>query len=241
MVDPTKLCVAYAMRIGLVEQTTWQDVINTAMRRPSRRVVWTKPDAPVFFAWTKSQRLDFEKPAGIDQQRRFLCDAADLVGMTQVPITHDIRRGAASDIFHLQTDAGDTNSVRRTLGHSMSAMNRGTTDEYIGRSKGDSWSARLDAEKDADPFGVQRAAEPFKKRKVRTEDIDKYCVDNHLDKKGMNRGTTDNYIGRTRGDSYVVERMFRGGFVSRGCVVLQRVHEESLSFPACLTCSCIGS
>jgi hypothetical protein len=201
MVDATKLCVAYAMRIGLVEQTGWRDFIGTAMRRPSRRVVWTKPDAPVFFAWTKSQRLEFNRPARIDQQRWSLCDAADLIGMAQVPVTHDIRRGAASDIFHLQTDAGDTNSVRRTLSHSMAAMNRGMTDEYIGRSRGDSWGARLNAEKVADLFGVQIAAEPFKKRKVQTKDIDKYCMDNHLDKKGMNRGTTDNYVGRTRGDS----------------------------------------
>jgi hypothetical protein len=192
------------MRIGLVEQTTWHDLIDTAMRRPSRRVVWAKPNAPVFFAWMKSQHLDFERPAGIDQQRRFLCDAADLVGMTQVPITHDIRRGAASDIFHLQTDAGNTDSVRRKLEHSMASVNRGTTDEYISRSKGDSWSARLDTEKDADPFGVQIATESFKKRKVRTEDINKYCVDNHLDKKGKNRGTTDNHIRRTRGDSLVL-------------------------------------
>jgi hypothetical protein len=179
----TKLCVAYAMRIGLIEQRTWQDVIDTAMRRPSRRVVWTKPDAPVFFAWTKSQRLDFNRPARIEQQRRSLCDAADLIGMTQVPITHDIRRGAASDIYHLDATTGDTNSVRRTLGHSMAAMNKGTTDDYIGRSRGDSWGARLNADKDADPFGVQIAAESFKKRKVQTKDIDKYCEDNRLDKK----------------------------------------------------------
>jgi hypothetical protein len=184
-----------------VEQTTWQDLIDTSMRRPSRRVVWTKPDAPVFFAWTKYQRLDFDRPARIDQQRRLLCDAADLICMTQVPVAHDIRRGAASDIYHLETDTGDTNSVRRTLGHSMAAMNRGTTDEYIGRSKGDSWSARLNADEDADPFGVQVAATSFKKRKVRTEDIDNYCDNNNLDKKAMSKGTSDNYIGRTRGDS----------------------------------------
>jgi hypothetical protein len=38
--------------------------------------------------------------------------------------------------------AGVTNQVRRALGHTMGAMANGTTDAYIGRTKGDMWKAR---------------------------------------------------------------------------------------------------
>jgi hypothetical protein len=62
-------------------------------------------------------------------------------------------------------------------------MNKGTTDEYIGRSKGDPWSAWLNANEDADPSSVHIAATSFKKRKVRTEDIDTYWDHNNLEKK----------------------------------------------------------
>jgi hypothetical protein len=62
--------------------------------------------------------------------------------MLQPPVTHDIRRVAAADIFKLPVDGGDTNRVRRALGHSMAAMDVGVTDAYIGRSKGDSWAER---------------------------------------------------------------------------------------------------
>jgi hypothetical protein len=132
-------------------------------------------------------QLDFTKPASVGQQHRFLCRASELIGMLRPPVTHDIRRGAAADIFELPVAGGDTNRVRRALGHSMKAMNEGITDEYIGRSKGDSWAERLDSTADAaSAFGVQTAQTSFKRRKVETRDIDTYCDNNSLDKKSRN-------------------------------------------------------
>ncbi|KAF2132502.1 hypothetical protein P153DRAFT_382125 [Dothidotthia symphoricarpi CBS 119687] len=58
--------------------------------------------------------------------------------MLKIPVSHDIRKGAAADIFGLKSDTGDTDRVRRSLGHTMAAMNKGHTDTYIGRDKGDS-------------------------------------------------------------------------------------------------------
>jgi hypothetical protein len=52
-VDPTKLCVAYALRIGLVKETSWSDLLKSVVRRPNKRFVWTKPDSPVFYALTQ--------------------------------------------------------------------------------------------------------------------------------------------------------------------------------------------
>ncbi|KAL8714820.1 MAG: hypothetical protein Q9220_001333 [cf. Caloplaca sp. 1 TL-2023] len=168
VVDPVKLCIAYALRVGAVKETSWSDLLNVVRSRPSKRMLWTKPSSPVFYALTCSQKLDMFRPAPVDQQRRFLCLAAELVGMLNVPVAHDL-----SDSY-----SGDNNKVRRSLGHSMAAMGQGQTDAYIGRNKGDSWATRLDqASKDikAALFGVQMAAIPFKKRKVTTADIDKYC------------------------------------------------------------------
>ncbi|KAJ8110459.1 hypothetical protein OPT61_g6701 [Boeremia exigua] len=174
VVDPTKLCVAYAMRIGLLSETNWKDAISTVLRRPSKRFVWTKPDSPVFFALTRGQRLDFENPAAVDTQNHFLSNAAELVGMIEAPVSHDIRRSAAADVFTLKSNTGDTDRVRRSLCHSTASMNAGMTDRYIGRSRDDLWKARLEADTEVDPFGVTFAGESFKKRKITTTDIDEH-------------------------------------------------------------------
>jgi len=203
VVDPTKLCVAYALRIGLVKETNWPDLVKAVLSRPSKRFVWTKPDAPVFYALTRGQRLDFGTAASIDQQRRFLCHAARLVGMLAMPVTHDIRKGAAADTFTLKSDGGDTNRVRRALGHSMTAMGKGLTDMYIGRTKGDSWAARMNSNVEVDPFGVQMAPVPFKKRKIGTVDIDKYCETKGLDKtKRHDRDTARRSLANAQYDAW---------------------------------------
>jgi hypothetical protein len=71
-VDLTKLCVEYALRIGLVGETSWLDLLKSVLNHPSKRFIWTKPQAPVFFALTQGQQLDFTKPARFGQQYTFL-------------------------------------------------------------------------------------------------------------------------------------------------------------------------
>ena len=39
VVDIIKLLVAYALRIGAVKQTTWESLIASVMRRPSRQFI----------------------------------------------------------------------------------------------------------------------------------------------------------------------------------------------------------
>jgi hypothetical protein len=179
VVDPVKLCVAYALRIGLVTETSWSALMDNVLNRPSKRFIWTKPSSPVFFALTRSCHLDFEKPSSIDQQRRFLCHAAKLVGMLKAPVTHDLRRGAAADVYALKSYAGSTDRVRRALGHSVESMNKGVTDDYIGRTKGDLWAERLNSNADRDFFGVDMASATFEKRKTPTAKIDQYLESGH--------------------------------------------------------------
>ena len=187
IVDPVKLCIAYALRVGAVKETSWSDLLDAVRARPSKRIVWAKPSSPVFYALTRSEQLNMSAPAPVDQQRRFLCRAAELVGMLNVPVAHDLRRGAAADIYSLKPDtpSGATDRVRRALGHSIGAMENGTTDEYIGREKGDSWAARLGQTSNSTtpaPLGVAMATAPFKKQKLMTKDIDNYCDTNGLSK-----------------------------------------------------------
>jgi hypothetical protein len=160
--------------------------LDVVCARPSKRILWANPDSPVFHALNRSQQLDMSAPAPVDQQKRFLCRAAELAGMVVAPVTHDLRRGAAADLYSLKSDthSGDTNKVRRAMGHSNTAMAKGTTDLYIGRDQGDSWAARLEQAPEytaSASFGVQMVTAPFKAAKLRTEDIDRYCKTNRLE------------------------------------------------------------
>jgi hypothetical protein len=55
-VDITKLLVAYALRIGAVEEKTWKELITAVIQRPGKRFIWKNTDRPVFFANTKEER-----------------------------------------------------------------------------------------------------------------------------------------------------------------------------------------
>lgn len=126
------------------------------------------------------------KPAIVQQNQRFLTRAAGLIGMLNAPITHDIRRGAASDVYALKsTGSGDLNRTRRTVGHAHKSTSKGITDAYIGHEKADSWAERVaQAPDDTGEEGpVELGTAPFKKRRVQKKDIDTYCDSNQLDKK----------------------------------------------------------
>lgn len=190
------LCLAYALRVGAVSERTLAALLDTAARRPVKQILWVRPEDAVFYALTRSQHLDFSGPAGIEILRRFLTKAADLIGMINVPVSHDIRKGAASDLAHLKTGTADqTTRVRKALGHSVGAANKGLTDHYIGRSKGDAWAERITqscAESEANPgkeayqetFGVELAPTGFSfiQRKIATIDIDRWCETQKVDK-----------------------------------------------------------
>ncbi len=102
--------------------------------------------------------------------------------MMAQPVSHDLRRGAAAEMALLGPMTNMENA-RVTLGHSREAAHRGTTDKYIGRLKGDTWSARINNSVNVpeDPFDVQLAPTKFVLRKIATKDIDNYCTSNDLD------------------------------------------------------------
>ena len=108
--------------------------------------------------------------------------------MTSRPVSHDLRRGAAADLYALKHTAS-SDVARRSLGHNHKTAHQGVTDAYIGRLKGNSWGERADAmaKNPDDQFGIQLAIQPFKKRKVLTADIDKYLKTKQLPNEDQNR------------------------------------------------------
>jgi hypothetical protein len=196
VVDPVKLCIAYALRIGAVEEKSWPELLDAVRSRPSKRVLWAKPTSPVFCAITRSNQLDMSRPANVQQNQRFLTHAAGLIGMLNAPVPHDIRRGAARDVYSLKSNgssgSGDLARVGNLLGHTLVSTASGGTGDYIGLGQlprpsygeGDSWSERVaQAPKNtmAD-LPVNLVTAPYKKRRVLSEDIDTYCDGNQLDK-----------------------------------------------------------
>lgn len=187
-VDVTKLLLAYALRIGAVEQTSWSDLIDVVLRRPSRQVLWKNGSSPVFHGKTKGGHLDFSKPAPSGQQLIVVRRAAELIGMLDVPIAHDLRRGAAADLSQVKLSSS-TDAVAKVLTHTATSMNKGLTASYMGRLKQDTWADRVqkpsvksaNATVDGDAFGLMQAPQPFKKRKLDSRDVERYCDDNDLD------------------------------------------------------------
>ncbi|KAK4149466.1 hypothetical protein C8A00DRAFT_18843, partial [Chaetomidium leptoderma] len=62
---PVKLILIWALRIGAVAETSWDDLVANARLRPSKRVVWTRPELPLLCSMKKGkgQVFDYATPA----------------------------------------------------------------------------------------------------------------------------------------------------------------------------------
>lgn len=124
-----RLLLVLALRMSAVTETSWESLRANIKAHPERRVVWTKPDRPVFCSL--SQRAQFvlqpDEPAGKDAFGKWLQQAAALIGATQRPITRDLRRGAAFEATQLEisTPTGGTAAARQLLEHGRSTFDRG--------------------------------------------------------------------------------------------------------------------
>lgn len=181
--DATKLIIVMALRTGAVAETSW-DALYVAMRgRSPKAIEWAHPERPLFNAYLKGAvGLDFSRPAIAKQQAATLQLAGELIDLLSTPWTHDLRRGAAADIAHLPQPllfGTSTPAVGRALGHLPNATEMAVTDGYIGRSREDNWSLRLDAaEKNIMPdnFGLTFGATPFRPRKRKPDEVTAACV-----------------------------------------------------------------
>ena len=138
-------------------------------------------DRPVIPAFRGAgMGVDPEKPAGTNQANENLREAAEAAGLRQRPRTHDIRRESGRGIAKLGAIASVANSSTAAgIGHTEKALSRGVTGEYVGPINDDLWKARV-MDKALDhfetTFGIQTADQPYKKRRLTTEEITKKAI-----------------------------------------------------------------
>lgn len=194
---PIKLLLIWALRVGAVPQTNWDDLLTNLRATKSHSVCWTRPDYPVFCAMHhgKGFKFRYDAPAGVAVGTRALARGAALIGLIGRVTSHDIRRGAARELAGLDTAVTGTNveAARVGLGHSRKSMNEGIADEYVGSAGVDTWGLRLSSETGSRgrKHQLDFADTPYQKPKRRSaREITQACERLGLDPKIPNARVT---------------------------------------------------
>src|SRR5882757_6155676 len=129
-----KLIMTHALRNGMCEGKTLNEVIQYTLSTEDRTVVWKHPNQPVLPAFTRAKKLDFDKPANTSQALHTLRSMALISGIVAPLNTRAIRNGSARDVAHLDKPAkgGAKISTALALGHSRASLNMGVTQAYVG-------------------------------------------------------------------------------------------------------------
>jgi len=182
-VCPIALLVILALRIGAVDSTSIEALLKKARARTDKTGIWLKPKTPVLCAFDiHTHQLVESKPARGSQLLNNIRQCAELAGIMEDIIAHDVRRGGFRDLSNLKTAVGGRlEGVAEAAGHSSSTRTKGITKQYTGYLKEDTWKKRLDENTELDDFGVTIAEQPFKKRRLDTQAVTDYCDENGLD------------------------------------------------------------
>lgn len=167
VVCPIKWLLIMALRTSAVQQPSIETLTEAVQNTYNKSIIWSTPNRPVLCAFKQQGcMLDFTRPATEVQLLKSLRFGCELIGMTDLPVTHDIRRGAASDIAHLpeRVRGASTEDAARMLNHTASARDRGVTTAYIGTVHEDTWKRRLESNH-IDEFGPDIAPRPFKRQR----------------------------------------------------------------------------
>ena len=194
---PIKWLIILALRTGAVAQHSIEELERAAETKP---VTWSAPGRPVLCAFKQQgSMLIMEQPATNAQLLKTLRSACDLAGMLQVPVTHDVRRGAAADVAHLPSSlrGASTTDSARVLGHQSSSRESGLTARYIGGIREDTWKKRLASDFE-DDFGPTFAEAPFKRARQSTTKVKEICEELGLDSDQPKERDRARGIGRTR-------------------------------------------
>lgn len=187
IMDPVKYILVMALRFGVVEATTIQELIAATLKRVDKTVQWAKPEYPVLPAF---KRLGCgvipDKSAQTCQILRTLHFACDLCGILKnKPRVHDMRRGMARELACLPNVAKlNTREAAEALGHSRRSEVMGVTRAYIGPEMRDVWSARLENMENSREIlevGFKMVPEGFKRKMYSMAQLDQACADHGLD------------------------------------------------------------
>ena len=99
---PIALLLVHCLRHSLVDGTTLEEVLNGAVQRDDRTIVWRFPERPVLTAFaTSPPRCDLAEAAITGQLAQTLKEMGAVAGMLDRVHGHALRLGAARDVAHL--------------------------------------------------------------------------------------------------------------------------------------------
>ncbi|RYN21317.1 hypothetical protein AA0112_g10335 [Alternaria arborescens] len=146
---PVALLLVHALRHSLVAGNTLGEVLNLAVKRSDRAVVWLFPNRPVLpkFVSAPFCHCDLDQPAMTTQISLTIAKMGFVAGMLDRAHGHALRLGAARDAAHLPASVVDgsglaTENVRQSLGHKHATLQSGTTDRYVGGASSEMWNLR---------------------------------------------------------------------------------------------------
>ena len=132
--------------------------------------------------------LRLDVPAPGDQITENLAKAARICGILQRLTSHDLRQGAAMDLYELGPgNSGGTVAdypLAAALGHSRRAFDSGITERYLEPIVKDNWSRRLNNKHDH-PFDLATGP-PFHKRpRLSSQALTDLCAEKGIDAKDI--------------------------------------------------------
>ncbi|KAI1867821.1 uncharacterized protein JN550_006962 [Neoarthrinium moseri] len=182
---PIKLVLIHALRVGAVQETSWDQLRQNTWARRSKRVVWTHPKRPVICAMGgTSRKLNLDTPSPADAAGAMLREASKAAGLLTPVTPHDIRRGAAKEMAHIGGAAASMSieAARLALGHSYGAMKAGITERYVGHNLHDTWKARLEGNiPRSAKHTLDFSSERFTRKRLAAEQIEDSCDQNGMD------------------------------------------------------------
>jgi hypothetical protein len=131
LMDPINYILILALRFGIVNGTTIDDIVKDTAKRRDKTIQWLKPECPVLPAYKGSWGVVEGKAAGNRQILFTLRRACELAGMVFNNFNaHDLRRGLARDIAYLpKASRLNTQEAAEALHHSDKAVRQGVTSE----------------------------------------------------------------------------------------------------------------
>ncbi|KAK6002407.1 hypothetical protein QM012_002045 [Aureobasidium pullulans] len=148
--DPIKLVLLLGLRTGALQARSIQEVINTALTKQDGLVQWAQPEWPLHPAFeSNASAVISSSPTTGSQLGHTLNEAAKLTGINEPLIPHDIRRGAARDMYRLPSlSIAGSSAAQTLLDHSESSLRSGVTDEYVNEPVDSRWEERANSVSD---------------------------------------------------------------------------------------------
>ena len=146
-VCPIALLLVHALRNGLINGTTLDEVLSHTATQPDLRVKWTHLDRLVLTATSlKPERCDLDHVISAQHVNIAVKVMGLTAGILSRVHSHALRYGALRDYGHLPkavlAQTADIEDVRRLAGHHHKTMMTGLTEKYVSDLAIETYNAR---------------------------------------------------------------------------------------------------